>query len=221
MVSDFRRRCIKVAERFLQNIVIVDDDPYFETPQEPQSLERPSRTQPRTTEEAANARTSGNRSLDAQTLVNSFAERGLICAIVAPRSSSTVVATVAAAAKRADMVVLDWQMRGDNGKNALAMLNKILDVDAGKQLRLIAIYTADPDICGIARKIANDLNNRGMQFQTDDLGVELSYLHCRIVIYAKDGTYLNPELQGRSIGEARHRPVSHRRFRRYDRGLAA
>ena len=99
------------------------------------------------------------------------------------------------------MVILDWQLYQDNGEKALELLKKLLKSDEVGRLRLIAIYTGEHDICAIGNRLQQEFQQQGWNFQSNKLGVELSYEHCRIVIYAKSGTSLKPGLEDRAISE--------------------
>ena len=99
------------------------------------------------------------------------------------------------------MVILDWQLHRDNGKKALELLEKLLKDDDIGRLRLIAIYTGENNICAIGSTIQEKFQQQGWDFQSNELDVELSYGHCRIVIYAKFGTSLASGLEDRAISE--------------------
>ena len=155
-----------------------------------------------TSKEEADAGSSSTNSLNAGSLVDSFAKHGLICGVIAPHGDTT--ATVATAAKRADIVMLDWKLSHDDneGEKAQEILKKILEDDANERLRLIAIYTGEGKLPDIAETIETGLKACGLEFQRKDEGVVLSYRHCRIVIYAKLGTGLPPGLEDRAVSES-------------------
>lgn len=202
-MNDFRQRCTTIAARFLQTAVIVDDQARIDDSyRSPVHLNKPDRhTLASSPEETAQSEEIALHSLDARQLVDSFSERGLICAVVAPRPDTLLTATVAPVARRADIVILDWKINEDNGKQALSILGDILANDVGDRLRLIAIYTGEQDISEIGLTIARELKEKGWEFDLCDHNVVLSLGHCRIVIYAKSGTSLSSELKGRSISE--------------------
>jgi hypothetical protein len=170
----------------------------------PGKLKKPDRrtSAPLSGDVAETQRDIARHSLNVRPLVDSFSERGLICAVLVPTKPETNgAATVAPAARRADIVILDWQMDGDDGRWTLSIMHRILTDDAGERLRLIAIYTGEKDISGIGRKIAAELKKGGWPFTLDAREVELSLAHCRIVVYAKSGTSLVSELNERSVSE--------------------
>ena len=139
--------------------------------------------------------------LDATALVESCAKRGLVCAVIAPRSDTDLAQIVAPATKRADVVVLDWRLSDGNGNKTLEILKKILEDDEGERLRLIAIYTGEQNLSEIGQTIGEELATVGRRFERCEHDVLLSYKHCQIVIYAKSHTTLPEALQGRSVSE--------------------
>ena len=203
-MGDYNEHCAKIAERFLLTAVIVDDEAQIQdSPRPTSSLRKPDRhTLNRTSEETIDTGKSNVHSLDARALVDAFAKHGLICAVIAPpEDDSLAAATFVLAARRADMVILDWQLHQDDGKKALELLEELLKDDEVGRLRLIAIYTGEDDICAIGNTIQQEFQKQGWNFQSNELGVALSYEHCRIVIYAKSGTSLPSDLEDRAISE--------------------
>ena len=143
------------------------------------------------------------QSLDATAITKSFAALGLICGVVVPDKGDAIDA-YRGAVRRADVVILDWQLHDDDETIALTLLNSILQDDNDERLRLIAIYTGDDHIQGIGETIIMSLNESGFEFQStlgQDHNIELSRGHCRIAIYAKSGTLLSAELSDRLVNE--------------------
>ncbi len=205
MVNDFSQHCMEIAKRFLQTVVIVDDEARIDVaPPANRSLVTPDRhTLDENTEKTEGIDSPGRHSLDARVLVDSFAEHGLVCGVIAPRPDDTAINNkLLLVAKKADIVVLDWQFNGDNGRKSLSMLREILNVDNYGRLRLIAIYTGEQDISGIGKTIAQELEKSKWKFHSDEHDVVLCYQHCRIVIYAKSDISLTSGLKDRSVPES-------------------
>ena len=199
MPNNFDERYRDIAERFLVSAVVVDDQPYHGGAEQVGPLRTPSRAG-RTVDDENESGSRGGQSLDAGAITGSFSKYGLVCGVVKPAREGEVNA---AAVKRADLVVIDWQLHDDDGKRALNLINSILEGDQGQRLRLIAVYTGQPDIAGIGKRINKKLCNRyNLESGTRDHPVTLSSGHCRIVIYAKLGTQLNQELMNWAVSEA-------------------
>ena len=138
----------------------------------------------------------GRHSLDAGAITESFSRVGLICGVVRPADGGDVDV---AAVERADLVVIDWKL-DDDGERALKLINSILDGDQGQRLRLIAVYTGDPDIVEIGEQISEKLDYRyDLENGTSGRHVTLSRGHCRIVIYSKE--VREADLPGRLIDD--------------------
>ena len=219
-MSEFLKRCENSAKRFLQTVVIVDDEAYIgEEFPSPGILKTPGRgTSVRTTSEIVESDGRSDHSLDAKTLMDSFSEVGLISAVVTPRSGTALTEIVPPAAKRADIVILDWRLNGDRGELTLKILKEILQKD-DEELRLIAVYTGEQNISDIGQTIAEKLSEPNRTFEKDSQGVVLSYRHCRIVIYAKGGLSLAPELKGRAVSESNLPKTLIRDFAKMTEGL--
>ena len=208
-MTQFRRRCKEIAGRFLQTVVIIDDEAFIgDPPPSPRPLVTPDRHTPArgTSDEAQEApdhETRYSHSLNAGVLVESFSRRGLVCAVVTPQSSDEANAVepndiVAPATKRADIVILDWRLNNDYGERTMSIFKDILESDGDGRLRLIAVYTGEQDISRIGQTILQELDG----FEGDEHNVVLSRGHCRIVIYAKSATSLAPNLVDRSVSES-------------------
>ena len=203
MAADFGQHCREIARRFLLNAVVVDDEPYFDN-ERVGRLQAPGRKRDGTASDAqAMERQTGRQSLDARAITESFAEQGMICGIIVPYGRNGD-GHFFDAVRRADVVVIDWQLHDDRGETAVALLKFILREEESYRLRLIAIYTGDTHLDRIASTISKRLEASGIALQSDahtGPGVELSHGHCRVALYAKPGTGLSKELSARSVSE--------------------
>jgi hypothetical protein len=80
--------------------------------------------------------------------MDSFAERGQVCAVLAPAKHEDLVGTVVNCGRKADVLVLDWQIGKDSGATAIKVVNRVLaeDLKQGGRLRLVVIYTGEPHL---------------------------------------------------------------------------
>lgn len=200
----FKGRFTEIARRFLLTSVIVDDKAQIPSyPDSTKHLTKPDRRSLANVQEGTtNENTVNSHSLDARSLVDSFAKHGLICAVIAPPEDDSLTPdTILPAAKRADMVILDWQMYQDEGRTAVGLTKNLLKDDDVGRLRLIAIYTGEDKLPKIGRGLKDELARQGWDFHSEDPFVELTHGHCRIVIYAKSHTSLGPDLKDRAVAE--------------------
>ena len=208
--ADFHSRTRKVVESFLQTVVVLDDLAEMRPSGDgrirraptgqlvaPDYAESPAPS-------GASARTDvlGVR-LDADAVINGFADIGSVCAVLNPSPSDEFCERTVKAARRADIVILDWKIHGSSGDKALDVMREILREDQ-QRLRLIAIYTGEPDLQGIFDRIQGVL----AEFYGDDEPevtdcLQISKGPLRVVVLAKKVRLSNhrPELQNQEVAE--------------------
>ena len=204
-----------IAESFLQNVVILDDHvimskqgdenrdpPPSTTVRRPDYQEYPERL-------AASDKGTGSRRSDvpltADTVIDAFADLGMVCAVLRVANDPAVPERTVRAAVRADMVVLDWQIHESAGDIALDVLRRILaDDQSSHRLRLIAIYTGEPDLGGIFRRVEKVIDSfyEGDKLVSDSSS-RITKGPVRVVILAKRGTVRdhNPMPLPREVAE--------------------
>lgn len=150
----------KIANDFLQSIVFIDDRAYV------------------------NNETPNNHDFDAFQITKSFAKSQKVCAVYKPESESEI-GDMANLAKKADVVVVDWQIRlknedtksGDTeleeedveyddprGPYTKKIIREVLtDHETGQDcLKLILVYTGEIDLPGITDEIHKELEEIGI-----------------------------------------------------------
>lgn len=155
--ADYR---LEATREFAHTMIVVDDEAW-NTPYRgaiPRSgLRRPRRGNPI-------APTAGapqqelfliRHALDAEKLVDAAMNLGLICAVIKPPKRKSIKTQVSLAAKRADIVCLDWELHNDGGATATKIITEITRSDERRngRLRLIAIYTGDTNNNQILEKV--------------------------------------------------------------------
>ena len=186
-----------IVESFLQNVVILDDLVVMSR----QGDERPDATPDTTIRRpdypespaASDMEAGSNRadvSLTADTVINAFADLGMVCAVLKAARGSAFPERTVKAAVRADIVVLDWKIHESDGNVALDVMRRILADDQNShRLRLIAIYTGEPDLGDISRRIQEVIQDF---YEGEDLVVDcpsrITKGPVRVVIFAKTGT---------------------------------
>ncbi len=163
--QSFQALSREVVQGFLQTAVVLDDEAFFSPQPTVDALVEPdpeistSESLPDDDEalDQTADRPSGN-SLDAQALINSFADFGMVCAVLTPWKDDGGKGTTINASRRADIVILDWRL-GDQGQRATQIIRQIAADDAASagRLRLFVIYTAEPDLGGICDRLATQL----------------------------------------------------------------
>jgi Response receiver domain len=158
----------QVVSRFLQTVLVVDDEAFIQrseliTPPGVDLREPGPRGEvdampdsPATNLPDAKRPPSTGHLLDAKVLVDAFAEHGLVCAVMAPAAAEELIPQIERVAAATDVVVLDWKIAKSNGDIALTAIARIVQADRehGGRLRLILIYTGEPDIENIRDTVA-------------------------------------------------------------------
>lgn len=124
---------------------------------------------------------------DARTTIEAFARQELVCAVLQPDRRGGLQAPLDAA-RRADVVVLDWVIHGDHGRMTGDLVAQILkaDIERGGRLRLIAIYTIGPDLAAIADELQKRLSKDDLE-ATRKGSFVIEADNYRIVVLAKPG----------------------------------
>ncbi len=244
----FLEDCTAIARNFLQTAVVVDDRAFLHhAEREVGTLLEPRRgvrTLPGQ-QQTAPMPVEQRQDLDAKVLIDAFAEAGLVCAVLrpqfmrdqtsssaAPEKMATVKSRARHATHRADIVVIDWRLSADEpevGTKALELIHSILTDDAAvdtraadgcPRLRLIAVYTGEPDLEGIARKAEQFLKDKKHNSVTRN-GFVVSTGRVRIPVFAKAGVDRQPGEKERQLGEQDVPERLIREFAETNQGLLA
>ena len=141
--------------------------------------------------------------LDARAVIAGFADIGSVCAVVSPGPDGEFRERTVKAARRADIVILDWKIHESFGDTAMEVLQEILQHDH-RRLRLLAVYTAQPDLHTIFKRLQKEL---GSIYEDDELkaadGFRLSKGPLHVVVLAKKGAIdaLDPEFKDQVVSE--------------------
>ena len=201
-----------IVESFLQNVVVLDDLVVMSEEGDERPGERPDTTlvspDYRVPLAASDSGASPSRPdvpLNADTVINAFADLGMVCAVLKAAAGSAFPKRTAKAALRADIVVLDWQIHESAGDVALNVMRNILADDQNShRLRLIAIYTGEPDLGGISSRIQEAIQDF---YEVEELVVDgpsrITKGPMRVVILAKEGTIgaHNPSPRHQEVAE--------------------
>ena len=173
-LTSFEEANIECAKQFLQNVVVIDNQLYFEGERPAEPAPRPvvaPTPGPSAESGASPAREASvadeestyqdQRSLNAKVLVESFADMGITCCPYRPgsESDSEIVKRATQIARNADIVVLDWTLGETGDTRAIQILKTILEQDAqaGGRFRLVAIYTGDRRVFEIVNSVRDEV----------------------------------------------------------------
>ena len=199
--AEYVNHCRKIAERYLQTAVVIDDEAYMRLdnglePREP-VITPPSRNQPAAASGPGPMPRRPVHRLSATSMIQSFAKLGVICAVVAPADSALNPT------RQADIVILDWQVNKDNGEYSLNLLLQLLSGQSdGNSLRLVAFYTGEGRLIDIRDRVMRRLTGATISSTVHpDNQTVIVHPHGRIVLYAKSHVNLDHTLRSRVVAE--------------------
>ena len=198
---DFMELSTDVAKRFLHTVVFVDDRAIFKEMQQPTELTPPKRMAKKEKDSQEGFRRSAH-TLNVKKVTDEFASKGMICSVLKPDVGDNTIEYVEQSAKRADVFILDWDINNDSGETARKIINMLIYLDDSEysRLRLIIIYTGEPDIYSISASIKEKITNEfETDFSSDDNDFAFQKGHLRIAIFAKEETIVNPGCEGRVL----------------------
>ena len=214
MTSDaptgFRSRTREVVESFLRTVVLLDDlavmsastsEPTGAAASAPLGV--PDYPQSPTPKDDTLSRDPRGVRLDADAVINGFADIGMVCAVLNPAPGDEFHERTVKTARRSDIVILDWKIHESAGDAALDVMRDILEGDR-QRLRLMAFYTGEPNLHKIfsrIKEVAAEFYEDDELLVTDDFRISKGPLH--IVVLAKQGTLndLQPELRNQEVAE--------------------
>ena len=195
---DFQSISQEVAARFLHTVVLFDDQAFINhtaLQSKAKKLKKPTRYDVHihsASENPAVAATGPQHKLDAKTLIDLFAEKGLVCSVLVPGKGENSIPKTVSAARRSDIVVLDWRIHDDDGDVTTSLIGEILrdDGTGERRLRMIAIYTAEPDLYEVLAKLKNELKSHYPGFSIKEGDFTLTKGPVHIAVFAKEGSTL-------------------------------
>lgn len=156
------------AREFLQTAVFIDDRIYDSkagpdaeggklTAPKPRKRALKSAAGPERDEAGATI-IEENEEYSPHDIVNSFAKKQIICSLYQPTTKARVTSEsdIFLLCRSADIVIVDWDLFGDDGSRALELIDGLIQQavnDVPEQLRLILVYTQETDLGSIAEKL--------------------------------------------------------------------
>jgi hypothetical protein len=161
-MSEFLGISRGIVEDFLQTAVFLDDRAMF--PKE--EIAFATITDPTTgeTSEVTIPNTEGTTAhdLDAKTIIDTFMQKGIVCSVIKCEKLTFEEqrANYLKLMKKADIIVLDWDLFDDGGEKTVEIIKDLISTDEQlHELRSIVIYTAnDLDV------VQKRLGTEGLKF---------------------------------------------------------
>lgn len=127
--------------------------------------------------------------LPAKEVIDAFASRGLVCAILHP--DNAVEQRLLRAAERADLLVVDWVIDENRGGRALELIADVIKEDEqsdSHRLRVIAVYTGQSDLASVADSLEKILEDAYQESELDreDGSLSMTKGPVRLTVFAKE-----------------------------------
>jgi hypothetical protein len=204
--NDYR---VAATREFAHTMIVVDDEawkPITASILPRAGLRSPRRGRPASVQNAQQEMFQVRHALDTEALVTSAMDLGLVCSIIRPPKTLSIKAQVGEAARRADIVCLDWEIHNDGGDVATSMIVEIVRADDRRngRLRLIAIYTGDTSNNKILEKVFEAIPQAYRQrYKLDRDAIRIESIHgLRIVcLFKAHGVQLADARKERQVRE--------------------
>ncbi|MET3220189.1 hypothetical protein ABIE85_007123 [Bradyrhizobium diazoefficiens] len=208
---DFDGYRLAATREFAHTMIVVDDEAW--RVREPAAgppragLRRPRRFQTAPAQAAQQELFEIRHALDTEALVTSAMNLGLVCSIVRPPKARSIKAQVGEAARRADIVCLDWEIHNDSGDAATKMIVEIIRSDERRngRLRLIAIYTGDTSNVKILEKVFDAIPQKYRdhhKVQRDGVRIQSDHGLRIVCLFKTHGLQLADVRKERQVSEA-------------------
>jgi hypothetical protein len=206
--TPFYKFILESAGKYLQTVVLVDDRIYENTSGSVASrLMTPSVKLRKAALKSAEAANERKEAADEQTGIaekpeevsfhdvqNSFAKKRIICSLYQPKKIASFGehSDVYNLCSSADVVIVDWDLHGDSGNKATALVRNLIEQSMKEiphQLRLVLIYTMEVNLRSVADKLYEDLGERigkeTIGVDTETKGLVLTTDNARVVVLGK------------------------------------
>ncbi|MEN3326714.1 MAG: hypothetical protein V7638_1521 [Acidobacteriota bacterium] len=222
-VTDFTEYSKQITEEFLQTIMVVDDRAFFTekessainteviSPGAPsfsargvegveKSVDQEFTETNKSDNEVAQSSVDAAHGLNAKKLIEDFAARKIVCAVVRPKDVEvdSLGDKVYPLADSSDIVVFDWVLYGatDGGKvkELITEITRRSSQDE-KRIRLIVVYTGEEDLAEIIDQLASALQAAGISDVEAKDPYTLEKGPVRITVYAKGNVPTSRENQ--------------------------
>jgi hypothetical protein len=192
------------AEQFIRTAVVIDDEIYenkrgkfsdpevLQTPKRKNALKTSNEVKPENPESNIDIN-DDNDVFSWKQLITSFAKKHIVCSLYEPdrQAKYTANSDVYKLCLASDIVIVDWNLHGNLGQKALELITNLVHnslEDIPEQLRLILVYTSEPNLTSIANEVFEALEKvlgEDIKPQIEDEGLSMHSSNSRIVVLGK------------------------------------
>lgn len=199
-MENFSRNAV---ENFVQTVVFIDDKIYAPPPTgtvlEDKKAKPPKARKPST--KSANSNVSAENveihedeiPFSPHDIQASFAKKRIVCSLHQPlkRNSVGIESDTYKLCASADIVIVDWDLYGDAGVKASNLIENLITeslIEDPHQLRLVLIYTDNPNLFHISSEVFESLKNKipnDIEYIEADKGLAFHTINARVVVLGK------------------------------------
>lgn len=176
-MNSFEGMCNEAVKRFIKTVAIIDDEATYDPlPSQDDKDKQKMLQSPITgimmgeqsvessvpsvdkTEDNIQKDYDAPSQLDAKTVINAFADRGILCCIQRPEREDHPLERAVRLAASVDVLVIDWLLDKKNKMLCRDIIKRILEEDkkAGNRMRLIIVYTSHNQVSKMLADIKED-----------------------------------------------------------------
>jgi len=191
-MSEFTEISKEIARDFLHSVIFADDRIGLN-----QVLEEKIITPTReilAKEEPKVEKPLVDTSFDIAPIISEFLKQGIPCSFYTLKELDTPEMYIKNF-KKADALILDWQIKHDDGEFILSILDGIFD-KTRNSLKVVLIYTGSNGLVEIIDKIKNHFPDIQFEVDSDD-NCSIKCGSFKVSVYAKTGIAISQQLQHR------------------------
>lgn len=133
---------------------------------------------------------SGRSEYHPRELMESFAQKGIVCALYEPREhfSTDTKSDLFRLCERADVVILDWDLHNDRGDGVCALLAELIEQSERElphHVRLCAIYTSETSLHQVLSRLFESLSKRMIEVEVEEGCLRLIAGATKITVFGK------------------------------------
>lgn len=184
---------------FLHNVVLADDRIEFHTEALPSAIVSPTRENIIESKTESEVKIS-ERAINVKPIIDEFMAKGIPCSFLLLDNSLQPEIYIKNL-KKSDALILDWQVKSDDGEFILQILEKLFENDRNS-LKVILIYTGLPDLKSIIQKIRERFPIIPFSVDTTH-GCSIRHGSTLISVYSKTNLTIDNNLTDRVVDEKR------------------
>jgi hypothetical protein len=194
--SDFSK---SIVTDFLHSVIFADDRISFLPTIPTTEIVTPTRENTATQDPERTPETS-ERTLDVRPIIEECLNQGIPCSFYTLKEVTDPNVYIRIF-RKADALILDWQINNDDGEFILSILNGIFDKERNA-LKVVLLYTSSPNLRQIIQTVKERFSGIDFSFDSEDQ-CSIKCGSFKVSVYAKTSLSVNQDLLHRVKDESR------------------